>query len=535
MRKLYFLVGLLFFTSLSFAQVQRIPLHEGFTSSTCGPCAPGNANLDGIYASAPEKQIVLRYQMSWPGTGDPYYTSEGNNRRNVYGVNSVPALHVDGGAGINSNSYTAAMRDAAYNVPAYIELDVDYVVSCRTVDIDVQMIAHQDYSGANVLHAAIIEYETGANMKSNGETSFANVMKKMLPNANGTTIGAITNGDTSNFSLSYTFQGDYRLPNNATDPIIHANEHSVEEFFDLGVVVWVQRPNRQILQAAYAVSPTKVDLSLAELLTPVDISESTPSVEITAVLQNWQDSLVTSADVNYQLDNGPVITRSYSGLNLGLGDSIHVNFGDFTHSGPGTYNIKIWIDEFNGGTVVDDISCNDTIDATLTVHAAIAPVSSYTYSNVANLGLFTNTSTNNPIFPNTYQWDFGDGTTSSMENPNHSFPGPGIYNVCLTATNVNGSDTYCEDVAINVAGLSNVLEAKTLLYPNPSNGYITLENNNNEDMVFIIVDSKGNEVALGRIDANFGEELNLGDQAPGIYFFKGYAESGQVVKKITIE
>jgi large repetitive protein len=33
-----------------------------------------------------------------------------------------------------------------------------------------------------------------------------------------------------------------------------------------------------------------------------------------------------------------------------------------------------------------------------------------------------------------YFWDFGDGTTSTQQNPVHSFPGPGTYNVSLTIT-----------------------------------------------------------------------------------------------------
>ena len=30
-----------------------------------------------------------------------------------------------------------------------------------------------------------------------------------------------------------------------------------------------------------------------------------------------------------------------------------------------------------------------------------------------------------------WSWDFGDGTSSTLQNPTHSFPGPGTYNVCL--------------------------------------------------------------------------------------------------------
>lgn len=47
---------------------------------------------------------------------------------------------------------------------------------------------------------------------------------------------------------------------------------------------------------------------------------------------------------------------------------------------------------------------------------------------------------------NTYAWDFGDGTTSNAQNPNHTYAQAGYYTVCLTVTNDCGSTTDCEEV-----------------------------------------------------------------------------------------
>lgn len=44
--------------------------------------------------------------------------------------------------------------------------------------------------------------------------------------------------------------------------------------------------------------------------------------------------------------------------------------------------------------------------------------------------------------PTSWQWDFGDGGTSTDENPLHTYTTPGTYTVSLTATNANGSDTH---------------------------------------------------------------------------------------------
>ena len=36
-----------------------------------------------------------------------------------------------------------------------------------------------------------------------------------------------------------------------------------------------------------------------------------------------------------------------------------------------------------------------------------------------------------------YSWDFGDGALSTEENPVHRYPGSGIYNTTLVASNIS--------------------------------------------------------------------------------------------------
>lgn len=49
---------------------------------------------------------------------------------------------------------------------------------------------------------------------------------------------------------------------------------------------------------------------------------------------------------------------------------------------------------------------------------------------------FTGTSTDIPV---SWKWDFGDGTTSSLKNPSHTYSKAGNYNVTLTVTLLDGS------------------------------------------------------------------------------------------------
>ncbi|MFA5247978.1 MAG: PKD domain-containing protein [Patescibacteria group bacterium] len=51
---------------------------------------------------------------------------------------------------------------------------------------------------------------------------------------------------------------------------------------------------------------------------------------------------------------------------------------------------------------------------------------------------FTDTSINSP---SSWSWTFGDGSTSTLQNPSHTYSSYGVYTVILTATNSYGSDT----------------------------------------------------------------------------------------------
>ncbi|HEY8631829.1 MAG TPA: PKD domain-containing protein, partial [Candidatus Limnocylindrales bacterium] len=51
---------------------------------------------------------------------------------------------------------------------------------------------------------------------------------------------------------------------------------------------------------------------------------------------------------------------------------------------------------------------------------------------------FTDTSSGNPT---SWLWNFGDSTTSTLQNPSHSWVAPGSYTVSLTATNSYGAST----------------------------------------------------------------------------------------------
>jgi choice-of-anchor A domain-containing protein len=67
----------------------------------------------------------------------------------------------------------------------------------------------------------------------------------------------------------------------------------------------------------------------------------------------------------------------------------------------------------------------------------------FTFNNSSNTG-----SAIQPEAPVTYQWNFGDGTTSTAMNPVKVYSAAGSYIVTLTATNIYGADTKTMQVNV---------------------------------------------------------------------------------------
>lgn len=117
------------------------------------------------------------------------------------------------------------------------------------------------------------------------------------------------------------------------------------------------------------------------------------------------------------------------------------DFGDFSNSTlqdpshvyatAGTKTVTLTVTNTNG--------CSNTVTHDVIINAL--PVADFT-TGVACEGMamqFTNASSTPPgTTVETYNWNFGDGGTSILESPNHSYATFGIYTVTLTIVNSNG-------------------------------------------------------------------------------------------------
>jgi len=82
-------------------------------------------------------------------------------------------------------------------------------------------------------------------------------------------------------------------------------------------------------------------------------------------------------------------------------------------------------------------------------------------------------------------WDFGDGMTSNLENPVHSFSANGVYQVTLTIFADDCEYTVSQEVTVSGLGIVDN-EISKLIYPNPTYGILKVVNDGTMDQIHIL-------------------------------------------------
>jgi len=182
---------------------------------------------------------------------------------------------------------------------------------------------------------------------------------------------------------------------------------------------------------------------------------------------------------------------------------------------------------------------SDTVVRTVIVGAT--PVADFTWSFPANAckAQFQDLSANGPT---SWSWNFGDGSGSVVKNPLKTFPGNGVYNVCLTATNSFGvSTTVCKDVTVTgcVSGINDLnLASQINMFPNPSNGKVavTVDGNVSSELTVTVYNILG-ETVVNPVTYKAGTtnmQFDLSSAANGVYLVKIQSKNESTVKHLTI-
>ncbi|MFI5171249.1 MAG: CARDB domain-containing protein [Chitinophagales bacterium] len=254
------------------------------------------------------------------------------------------------------------------------------------------------------------------------------------------------------------------------------------------------------------IEPATNDIGIVEISAPVsDCNLSSES--ITVSVQNFGATTVSSFPIKYRVNGGPITTETAL-ITLSPGEIDDYTFStEYDFSVAGTYNVDAWtqlltdenpandhwienvesfatpfielgpsitvcdattLNALNPGfdylwstgatTQTITVTTSDTYSVTVTnpdggctdsdniiVTVNHTPIASFTHVETGLLVNFTNTT----IYGTTYFWEFGDGGTSVVTNPNHTYGADGDYVVELTATSICGNDIYTEVISVS--------------------------------------------------------------------------------------
>ena len=147
------------------------------------------------------------------------------------------------------------------------------------------------------------------------------------------------------------------------------------------------------------------------------------------------------------------LTVSFTDLSTGVVTGWQWDFGDsstatlqsptYTYLSPGTYTVTLMVSGPGGNDTEVKSDYVLVSDGTPVASFSGSPTSGSQPLTVA----FTDQSAGNV---SSWQWDFGDGGTSSLQNPTYTYTSLGTYDVSLTATGPAGMDTSLEAGYIQV-------------------------------------------------------------------------------------
>ncbi|NQW41745.1 MAG: Omp28-related outer membrane protein, partial [Cryomorphaceae bacterium] len=303
-------------------------LVEHFTQASCGPCASQNPALKTLLDANATKVVALKYQTSWPGV-DPMNAAnptEAAARVQYYNVTGVPNSVMDGsGPGSPGTIVTTSTINNRYNTAAPLNLSASHQWTAGYDSIQIGVFVANagtatvasGASGSLKLHVAVIEEEVNypSAPGSNGETTFYQVMRKMVPDASGTTMAdSWTAGQTQMFVFK------------VAAPSYLANLNKV------AVVAFIQdNSNKSVLNAARTSATTiaglpDIGVNAFTAATPgLCNGTTTPMVTI----KNEGSLAITSASVAYAINGGTPVTQNWTG-SLSAGATAVVTFPQVT-------------------------------------------------------------------------------------------------------------------------------------------------------------------------------------------------------------
>lgn len=174
-----------------------------------------------------------------------------------------------------------------------------------------------------------------------------------------------------------------------------------------------------------------------------------------------------------------------------------------------TYTVTLTVTHANGCTQSLQQSVQTLPNPTAGFTAS--PTEASVLNGVIN---FTNTSQGE----NSWSWDFGNGGTSSSENPSHTYTSPGTYTVVLTVSNIH----LCTDTISLQITIFDEIQVPNVFTPNGDgvNDTFSFPAHTAQNVEITILNRWGNVVFKGNDPASGWDGKSNGQNSPdGVYYY----------------
>ena len=266
--------------------------------------------------------------------------------------------------------------------------------------------------------------------------------------------------------------------------------------------------------------------------------------DITSSFLSALDCFPQGQEVAFTNTSTPIISSRYYNQTAFSGSAIDSSYlwtwGDGTETygsePPHTYNdgATSYTVELFTGVFGWSAGCIDS--AEMTFSSGNAPAASFTTTQTNETVNFIDSSPEGE----SWLWDFGDGNTSTDQNPTHNYAASGNYTVCLTVTNCGLMDSTCMEVVdvwfTNIN--DDLLDQNLSVYPNPSTDVfnLALPLDKTEEVSVSVMNIVGQKVLdynLGRVNT-LDRQINLSGNNKGIYLLQVKVGEHSVVRRITL-
>ena len=253
-----------------------------------------------------------------------------------------------------------------------------------------------------------------------------------------------------------------------------------------------------------------------------DIFTSLPSIELLDDTYYY-----VSISLESGLNNLPNITSSNM-IFIGVNDTYNYNLNMSLSSPANPVSLPNLIRIIQGGGTNMYYGFADNSVPSIGVHLSGYCEEAVTDFNISENYLQINCTDATGTTPSggaitAWSWDFGDGNTSTQQNPIHTYSDSGTYVVCLTTYNNCGGSTTCDTIQVekdfteldeNWMDLINV-------YPIPATGQITVDGIQFEDNFTIeIVDMTGRIIRKEQFEGQKSVSLDLSQELSGSYLLR---------------